>query len=282
MWHNSLLQGNSEPARTWLDPMLELLPAPPEQTDRELRGAAEAIRLRARYAFEQGDFAEAFDLAAPYIPELDRMQPETLNALMKVLLYAMMASEKLEEAREMVEAGLRLRGEADLFTSYELLLHAANFYWRVKEIDSLRSYCVELRRLVDRYPSYRGLSTNFWHLPYVLAWNGNLAGLEKIEKEFVNTPTPRRSTAIQTEIANLRFAECNNYLAQPEEARSMIERIDRSQLNPHQLRYVDRENLRAWIDQNIPTEPTNVEAPVDIEFAPESRDNTEHLLTSLP
>ena len=279
IWHNSLLQGNSDPARTWLDPMLELLPPPSEQSDRELRGAAEAIRLRARYAFEQGEFAEAFDLAAPYIPELDRMQPETLNALMKVLLYAMMASERLEEAREMVEAGLRLRGEADLFTSYELLLHAANFYWRVKEMNPLRAYSLELRRLVDRYPSYRGLSTNFWHLPYVLAWEGDLAGLEKIEREFVGTPTPRRSTAIQTEIANLRFAECNNYLASPERAAAMIERIDRSQLNPHQLRYVDREILRAWIDRNILNEPEGTEALEGVEFAPENRDETEHLLT---
>ena len=228
--------------------MLETLPPPSEQTDRELRGAAEAIRLRARYSFERGEFAEAFDLAAPYIPELDRMRPETLNALMKVLLYALLSSDRLDEAREMVDAGLRLRGEADLFTAYELLLHAANYAWKVKEIDALRSHALELRSLVDRYPSYRGLSTNFWHLPYVLAFEGDAVSLERLQRSFTAAPPPPRSTPIQTAIARLRFLECWNMLGNPEEALAMADTIDRTTLPPHLARIFDRDRLRSQID----------------------------------
>lgn len=248
VWHNCLLQGDSAPARAWLDPMLETLPPPSEQTDRELRGAAEAIRLRARYSFERGEFAEAFDLAAPYIPELDRMRPETLNALMKVLLYALLSSDRLDDAAEMVEAGLRLRGEADLFTAYELLLHAANYAWKVKDIDALRSHALELRSLVDRYPSYRGLSTNFWHLPYVLVYEADAASLERLQRSFTATPPPPRSTPIQTAIAQLRFVESWNMLGEPERARETAGRIDREILPPHLLRILERDLLRAEVD----------------------------------
>ena len=260
VWHNSLVQGDSEPARTWLDPMLEVLPPPAEQTDRELRGAAEAIRLRAGYSFERGEFAEAFDLAAPYLPELDRMQPETLNALMKVLLYAMIASGRLDEAREMVDAGLRLRSEADLFTTYELLLHAANFAWHVREIAALKSHATELRALVDRYPAYRGLSTNFWHLPFVLAWEADPEGMARLEREFLDNPRPSRSTPMQTEIARMRFVQCWNYLARPMEAERAIEEIDRSPLNPHQLRFVEREIAKAWIDRRLASDAADEES----------------------
>lgn len=278
VWHNSLVEGDSEPARTWLDPMLEVLPPPDQQTDRELRGAAEAIRLRARYSFEKGEFAEAFDLAAPYLPELDRMRPETLNALMKVLLYAMIASGRLDEAREMVDAGLRLRAEADLFTAYELLLHAANYAWRQKEVAALSSHAIELRALVDRYPTYRGLSTNFWHLPYVLAWEANPVAMRKLEEEFTSTPRPSRSTPMQNEIAQMRFAECWNYLAAPERAIAMIDRIDLQTINSHQLRLVGREMSRAWIDTVLLSEEGSKKPEVPKLSAQEEQAETEMLL----
>ncbi len=278
VWHNSLVQGDAEPARTWLDPMLEVLPPPEQQTDRELRGAAEAIRLRARYAFERGEFAEAFELAAPYLPELDRMQPETLNALMKVLLYAMIASGRLDEARRMVDAALHLRADADLFTAYELLLHGANYAWHEKEIAALKSHAIELRSLVDRYPTYRGLSTNFWHLPYVLAWEADPRAMERLEEEFTTTPRPRRSTPMQTEIAHIRFAECWNYLADPDRAFAMIERIDRETINTHQLRLVGREMARAWIDTLLMAEDASEKREIPTLPVLEERTETETLL----
>lgn len=273
LWQNSLLQGDSGPARTWLDPMLETLPAPTEQTDRELRGAAEAIRLRAAYAFSNGEFAEAFDLAAPYLSELDRMRPEALNALMKVLLYALLARDRIDEGRAMVEAGLRLRSESDLFTTYEFLLHAANFAFKVKDIGRLEDHALELRRLVDRYPVYRGLSTNFWHLPYVHAWRADEEGLMRLEKSFATTTPPARTIAVQTQLARYRFAECWNLLGRPDRARIMAEQVDRDELNVHQLRYLDRELRRAtidgWIERSLESEgraepvDATVENPTD-------------------
>ena len=250
VWHDALMQGDSSSAQGYLDEMLELLPPPPEQTDRELRGAAEAIRLRAQYSFDRGEFAEAFDLASPYITELDRMRPETLNALMKVLLYAMMSSGHMEDAREMVEAGLRLRHEADLFTAYELLLHAANYAWRIKDISSLEHYALELRSLVDRYPAYRGLSTNFWHLPYVYACQGNVEKLDRLEREFFQIPRPARSTPVQTEIAKYRFLETWNYLGVPDRALTVASAVKPETLNIHQRYLVYHEKLRAHIDKS--------------------------------
>ena len=144
VWKDALSHGDPERAKGFLDGLLPTLPPPSEQSDRELRGAAEAIRLIASYAFSRGDFAEGLDLAAPYIGELDRMRPETLNALMKVLLYAMMETGRSEEARAMVESGLRLRREADLFTEYELLMHAANFATNANDLVRARSYATEV------------------------------------------------------------------------------------------------------------------------------------------
>ncbi len=250
VWHDALMQGDSSSAQGYLDAMLEILPPPSEQTDRELRGAAEAIRLRAQYSFDRGEFAEAFDLASPYITELDRMRPETLNALMKVLLYAMMSSGRMEDAREMVEAGLRLRHEADLFTAYELLLHAANYAWKIKDLVLLRSHAEELRNLVDRYPAYRGLSTNFWHLPYVYACQGNVEKLDRLEREFFQTPRPARSTPTQTELAKYRFLETWNYLGIPDRALKVADTIKTDVLNIHQQYLVHHERLRACIDKS--------------------------------
>lgn len=258
VWHDALMQGDSNSAQGYLNAMLETLPPPAEQTDRELRGAAEAIRLRAQYSFDRGEFAEAFDLASPYITELDRMRPETLNALMKVLLYAMMSSGHMEDAREMVEAGLRLRHEADLFTAYELLLHAANYSWRIKDLDSLKVHAEELRSLVDRYPAYRGLSTNFWHLPYVYACQGNVHDLDRLEREFFQTPRPARSTPMQTEIAKYRFLETWNYLGIPDRALKVADTIRADIMNVHQQYLVHHERLRAYIDRRTDQEIEDV------------------------
>lgn len=248
VWHNALLQGDPSGARGYLDAMLETLPPPSEQTDRELRGAAEAIRLRASYAFQRGEFAEALDLASPYITELDRMRPETLNALMKVLLYAMMSANRIDEAREMVEAGLRLRHEADLFTAYELLMHAANFAQRNHDVAAMREYAMEARNLVDRYPAYRGLSTNYWHLPYVLACEGDAAGLERLEHEFKSLPRPARSSAMQTAIAAHKFQEAWNLLGKHSRATSSVADVDYSMFSLYQQLWRAREELRSNID----------------------------------
>lgn len=248
VWHNALQNGDPSSAQGYLDSMLETLPAPSEQTDRELRGAAEAIRLRTSYAFQRGEFTGALDLASPYITELDRMRPETLNALMKVLLYAMMSANRLDEAQEIVESGLRLRQEADLFTAYELLAHAANFYWKVKDIASLRTYAEELRSLVDRYPAYRGLSTNYWHLPYVYACIGDEGSLAKLQASFLETPRPARSTSVQTALAGYRFLETWNLLGQPDRARTIASRIRHDVLNSHQQYLVAHEELRTRVD----------------------------------
>lgn len=250
VWHNALLQGDPSSAQGYLDAMLETLPPPSEQTDRELRGAAEAIRLRASYSFQRGEFAEALDTASPYITELDRMRPETLNALMKVLLYAMMSANRIDEAREMVEAGLRLRHQADLFTAYELLMHAANFAQRVNDIAAVRGHATELRSLVDRYPAYRGLSTNYWHLPYVLACEGDRNSLEVLEREFLATPRPARSSAVQTAITGYRFQKAWNLLGFPDQAAAMARRVDRSSLPPLLQRLSAQEDLRSLIDSD--------------------------------
>ena len=259
VWHDALMQGDSSSAQGYLDAMLETLPSPYEQTDRELRGAAEAIRLRAQYSFGRGEFAEAFDLASLYITELDRMRPEALNALMKVLLYTMMSSDRIEDAREMVEAGLRLRHEADLFTAHELLLHAANYARKVHDLTSLKEHAVELRSLVDRYPTYRGLSTNFWHLPYVYACQGNVEELDKLEQTFYQTPRPARSTPIQTELAKLCFLETWNYLGMPNRALKVAATIKTEVFSIHQQYLFHREKLRAYLDKGNGNEAQKAE-----------------------
>lgn len=248
VWHNALMQGDTSASSGYLDAMLEVLPPPREQTDRELRGAAEAIRLRAQYSFDRGEFAEAFDLAAPYMAELDRMRPETLNALMKVLLYAMMSSNRMEESCAMVEAGLRLRHEADLFTAYELLLHAANYAQRINDLDALRAYALEYRALVDRYPAYRGLSTNYWHLPYVAACRGEVAELATLEREFIQHPRPPRSSPVQNFIAQYKLQGARNLLGGFVEAERLGGLIDRSSLSPFHTLLVALEDLRSSID----------------------------------
>lgn len=257
VWHNSILQGNQGDGQEYLDKLLEILPPPAKQTDRELRGAAEAIRLRALYSFEHGEFGAMLDLASPYITELDRMRPETLNALMKVLLYAMMSVDRMDEAREMVEAGLRLRHEADLFTAYELLIHGANYALQTSNLTAIREYAIEARSLVDRYPAYRGLSTNYWHLPYVLACEGNLEELAKLEKEFLTTPRPARSSAVQTAITGYRFQRAWNLLRLPERSVAIAEHIDRSCLPPLLQRLAAQEDLRASIDSDLPANNVN-------------------------
>ncbi len=248
VWHNSILQGNQGDGQEYLDKLLEILPPPAKQTDRELRGAAEAIRLRALYSFEHGEFGAMLDLASPYITELDRMRPETLNALMKVLLYAMMSVDRMDEAREMVEAGLRLRHEADLFTAYELLMHAANYARRVHDLQALREHATEAKQLTDRYPAYRGLSTNYWHLPYVAACKGNVEQLKYLDENFKKVPPPARSTKTQIAIAQYEFQSAWNLLCVPERALSFARQIQRDVLAPFHRMLIAEGDVRAAID----------------------------------
>jgi DNA-binding SARP family transcriptional activator len=248
VWHDALLQGDPTQAKGLLDEMMKTLPPPSRQTDREMRGAAEAIRLLASYSFGRGEWSEMLDVAAPYISEMDRMRPETLNALFKVLLYAMMRAGRMQEAGEMVEAGLRLRREADLFTEYELLLHAANYAREMRDLAAVRDYATELRQLVDRYPSYRNLSTNYFHLPYVAAREGNPDELAQLEREFRAIPPPARSSAVHVAIARHQFQETWNLLSLSERALSFAGEIELPILPPlHQMR-VAEEELRSHID----------------------------------
>lgn len=250
VWKDALTQGDPGRAKGFLDELLKILPPPAEQSDRELRGAAEAIRLVASYSFGRGDFAEALDLAAPYIHEMDRMRPETLNALMKVLLYAMMKAGKMKEAGEMVEAGLRLRREADLFTEYELLSHAANYYRKGRDHQSTRRYAMEMRELVDRYPAYRNLSTNYFHLPYIAACEGNYDELAQLERNFRATPPPARSSAQQVTIASHQFQVAWNMLCSPEQSLRFGRDIATAgvTMSPLHCLHIAREKLRSYVD----------------------------------
>jgi DNA-binding SARP family transcriptional activator len=248
VWKDALMRGEPTRAKGYLDELLTILPPPAEQTDRELRGAAEAIRLLASDSFARGEFAAMFDLAAPYLDELDRMRPETLNALMKVLLYALMSAGRMEEAREMVEAGLRLRREADMFTEYELLLHAANYAQRTRDLKSVRGYATELRGLIDRYPTYRNLSTNYWHLPDVAACEAKIEELTQLEREFNAIPPPARSTSNHVAVAQLRFLWAWTSLGMSERAIKVAEEIDQSVLSPLQQWQVAEQELRACIN----------------------------------
>jgi len=250
VWKDALTQGAPGRAKGFLDELLKILPPPAEQSDRELRGAAEAIRLVASYSFGRGNFAEALDLAAPYINEMDRMRPETLNAMMKVLLYAMMKADKMQEAGEMVEAGLRLRREADLFTEYELLSHAANYCRKTRDHRSTRRYAAEMRDLVNRYPAYRNLSTNYFHLPFIAACEGSQQALAQLERDFRATPPPARSSTQQVMIAAHQFQVAWNMLAVPERSLVFgqdIIRMDVSMSPLHRMQ-IARELLRAYVD----------------------------------
>jgi DNA-binding SARP family transcriptional activator len=265
VWKDALTQGAPDRAKGFLDQLLTTLPPPPEQSDRELRGAAEAIRLIASYAFSRGDFAEGLDLAAPYISEMDRMRPETLNALMKVLLYAMMEAGRLNEAGAMVESGLRLRREADLFTEYELLMHAANFAQSKSDLTAARKYATELRQLIDRYPAYRNLSTNYFHLPVIAACEGNVNELAQLESEFRSAPPPARSSQVQTMIARQRFLLAWNLIGKSERADAFAREMkaDWESLSPYHKILVAREELRSCIDADNKDSVTVVVQRID-------------------
>ncbi|MBX7215775.1 MAG: AAA family ATPase [Candidatus Kapabacteria bacterium] len=265
VWRDAMLAGDPSRAKGFLDELLTVLPPPSQQTDRELRGAAEAIRLLASYSFARGEFAEMSAMTAPYIAELDRVRPETLNALMKVLLYAMMGARRMEEAWQMVEAGLRLRREADLFTEYELLLHAANYWQRVGQLQKVRQHATELRALVDRFPAYRNLSTNYFHLPYVAAANGEVEELERLETAFTATPPPARSSVVQTAIAQIKFLDAWSLLGMASRALATAGKLQLSLLSPLQQLQVTEKVVRAHIDAgNAPAASQAVQALNDL------------------
>lgn len=255
VWRDALFRGNPERAKGFLDKLLTTLPPPAEQSDRELRGAAEAIRLIADYWFRHADFAEALNLASPYISEMDRMRPETLSALFKVLLPAMLGAGRHEEAGEMVEAGLRLRREADLFTEYEFLWYAATYAQGVSDMAGMRRYATEMRELTDRYPLYRNLSSNYFYLPQVAAAEGNRSELAQLEEEFRAVAPPARSSATQIFIARHQFQLAWNLLGSPDRSLAFAREIHESgtTVSPHHEMVVAREELRSRIDErNVP------------------------------
>jgi len=264
VWHDAVFRGNSERAKGLLDPLLAYLPPPAEQSDRELRGAAEAIRLMAAYSFGRAEFAEALDLAAPYINEMDRMRPETLNALFKVLLPAMLDAGRFDEAREMVDVGLRLRREADLFTEYELLWHAAIYSQTVSDCEGMRRYANEMRALTDRYPLYRNLSSNYFFLPQAAAWQGRVDQLEQLETQFRSSPPPARSSPTQVMIARHQFQIAWDYLRRPERSLCFAREIHDSNtaISPHHAMVVAREELRAAIDRGDAAEAARLSESV--------------------
>jgi DNA-binding SARP family transcriptional activator len=263
--HDAVVQGKPESAQELLGELMKTLPAPAEQTDREMRAAAEAIRILAASSRARGEWAATLDVAAPYISEMDRMRPETLNALYKVLLYAMIRAERMTEAGEMIEAGLRLRREADLFTEYEILIHAANYARELNNISAVRQYATELRQLVDRYPAYRNLSTNYFHLPMLIAREGKPDELAHLEKEFRSTPPPARSSVLQTLIARHQFQQAWNMLGDTARAIAFADEIDPqiTALSPLQQMRVAEERLRSCIDANAPETIPEVLATID-------------------
>lgn len=248
--HDALRRGQPEDARDVLAATVEQLPPPSEQSDRELRRSSEAIRLLANESFARGEFAPMIDVAVPYIPEMDRMRPEALNAFLKVFLYSAMKVRRSDEASAMVEAGLRLRREADLFTEYELLRHAANLARDRFDVPLVKQHAMAMRELIDRYPSHRNLSSNYFYLPFVAACEGNLSDLFRLEREFRDTPAPARSSREQVAIAKFQFLRQFNQLRRPESAlRFAYElKIDRDLLSPLLQRIMFEEELRALID----------------------------------
>jgi len=250
VWHDALFRGNPERAKGLLDRLLAYLPPPARQSDRELRGAAEAIRLMVAYSFGRGEFAEALDLVSPYIDEMDRMRPETLSALFKVLLPAMLDARRLEEAREMVDVGLRLRREADLFTEYEFLWYAATYAHWVRDREGMRRYANDMCALTDRYPLYRNLSSNYFYLPQGAAWEGRVDELERLEARFRGAPPPARSSATQVLIARHQFQIAWNLLLRPERSLAFAREIHASDtaISPHHAMVIAREELRSAID----------------------------------
>jgi hypothetical protein len=226
IWHDADLRGDPEDARKYFDQLLEYLPTPAEQTDRELRGSAEAIRLLASHAFSRGDFAESLDLVLPYVAEMDRMGPVTMNAFFRVLLPAMLRTGRERELQELLEAAMTLRHEADPFTRYELLMQAVNYAKHVHDLANMRLYATEARELIDRYPSYRNQGTKFWHLPWVAVHAGDQDELDKLEREFRAQPPPSRSPAIQIVITLYQFQLAWNLLGNPERSLAFAEEIE--------------------------------------------------------
>ncbi|HVK39838.1 MAG TPA: AAA family ATPase [Candidatus Kapabacteria bacterium] len=251
VWHDAVRSGSPGDAHALVEPLLVGLPAPAEQSDRELRAAAEAIRLVASQSFARGDFASMLDVAAPYIPEMDRMRPEALNALLKVLLYAAMQAGREDEAAAMTRAALRLRREADLFTEYELLRHITSHALHTSDIDAARTHATAMRELVDRYPAYRNLSSNYFYLPEIAARQGRIAELAKLEEEFRAHPPPARTSREQIAIAQLKFVREWNQLGQCDRALGFASDLRRimAELSPIMRVSVVLEELRARIDQ---------------------------------
>ena len=263
IWYDSALNGGPERARQYFNDLLPYLPPPSEQTDRELYGTVEAIRQLASFSFSRGDFESALDMVAPYLSEVERMRPETLVALLKVLFPAMMRTGRQAEAKALIDAGLRLRSDADPFTQYELLIIAANFARHTSDLVALREYATEARTLIDRYPLYRNQSFNYWHLPYVAACAGDVDELIRLEKEFQATPPPRRSTPLQNSMARFQFLLAWNLLGLPDRALGFAAEIDRTAVEPLQQMRIAEEELRALIDDRRVSDITAVLSSLD-------------------
>ncbi len=250
VWHEAELHDSVEGARAHVERVIGHLPPPSEQTDRELRGSAVAIRLLASYAFARGDFAEGLELALPYVSEVDRMGAVTMNALLKVLQPAMLTAGRERELGEILETALALRHQADAFTSYELLMQAINFAKYANDFAAMRRYAVEARELIDRYPSYRNQGTKYWYLPWVAAHDGNVEELDTLEHDFRSSPPPARSPAIQLAVARHQFQIAWNLLGDHARARTVAEELepDVDTMPPFlRLRYLE-ELLRSVVD----------------------------------
>ncbi|MBC8144900.1 MAG: hypothetical protein H7X80_04890, partial [bacterium] len=248
--HDALRRGQPEDARDVLAATVEHIPPPAEQSDRELRRSSEAIRLLASESFARGEFATMIDLAAPYIPEMDRMRPEALNAFLKVFLYSVMQVGRSDEASAMVQAGLRLRREADLFTEYELLRHAANLAQHHSDVAAVKEHGTAMRDLLDRYPMYRNLSSNYYYLPWVAASEGNVAELARLEHEFRAHPAPARSSREQVAIARFQFLLEWNRVGDHQRARVVANELrnDWDAVSPLVKRMITEEEFRTFID----------------------------------
>jgi|GEM_PF-2181143 len=250
VWKNVLLRGENQQEPQLLDRLFATLPPPAEQSDRELRGAAEALRLLLNTPYRRGEFAGGLQHVAPYIAEMDRMQPEAIAALLPVLIPALHRTGRTAEAAQVIDTALHLCRNADVLTELISLRWAAMNALVNIDVPAARRYGEELRRVAERFPLYRHDIRPLQYLSSVAALEGNENELEELERTFRATPhTPITTHDTRIGVA-LRFQIGWNTLGQPDRANAIAaDYLDSddslSQLHRYMLA---REHLRSAID----------------------------------
>lgn len=250
VWKNALLRGDHEQGMGFLDRIFSVLPPPAEQSDRELRGAAEALRLLLDNPYRRGEFAGGLQYVAPYIGEMDRMRPEAIAALLPVLVPALHRAGRPDDATEVIDAALRLRQSADVLTELIILRWAATHALTVIDIKAARRHALELRRVAERFPLYRHDIRPLQYLSSVAALEGNESELDELERTFRATPETPITTRDALLGVALRFQMGWNTLARPERAESIAASYldNEESLSPLHRYMLTREHLRSAVD----------------------------------